>query len=498
MINTITDIGKFSGGYFVLNKAVKESEYAREDGFVVTCKKTKGLLNSILKMINDANDYIKICSFIIDNKQVVEFLKSKLKEGTLSVFILTAVDDKKIKSDMLDDDESEELSKSRHFEFIDELVNAGAHLRASSNAHAKFVIKDGKEALLMSANLTEPSLNNNGNGKDPNDESGIIIEEAVEVKTLERIFDSIFLYGTEFRKFLNFNDKTQLISKNENEIRLTDFPATNSNLLWSYNSFHHLIYDELNSAISSANKTIKLSTYSIVELNKLPELINSFKLFLDEKKGSIQIFCRAMNHRSDHLISCKHLAEHGIKIYGDMFNHSKGISIDNEHGIIFTANIDGKHGLKNGFEVGYRIENSNKSFTSFNSFLDYQIHSAPFVFMLSPDKNDVFEFYKFWYKDKEIKIAAAMPESFEIKVRSNSGYAKQFEDGINNYPIFYTKLNRSGKKEIQFEINGKAYLIDTLNESTFVVKQQLKWDETVNAEKYMLFYKKINLTSYES
>jgi phosphatidylserine/phosphatidylglycerophosphate/cardiolipin synthase-like enzyme len=498
MNSTITNKGKFSGGYFVLNKAATDGSFTEGEGFAVTCKKTKGLLNSILKLISEAQDYIKICSFIIDNKQVVESLKHQLKEGKISVFILTAVDDKKIKSDMLDEDESAELSKSRHFEFIDELVKAGAHVRASSNAHAKFVIKDGNEALLMSANLTEPSLNNNEKGKDPNDESGILLTEKGEVKILERIFDSIFLYGTEFRKFINLKDRTQLISKNENEIRKTDFPETNSNLLWSYENLHQLIYEKLNSVIAAGNKSIKLSTYSIVELNNLSELVESFKIFVNNKKGSVNIFCRAMNHRTDHLAACKQLAEIGIEIYGDMFNHSKGISVDNNHGIIFTANIDGKHGLKNGFEVGYSIENSNKSFKSFNSFLDYQIETAPFVFKLSPNKDEVFDFYNLWYKDKEIKVAATFPDVFEIKFRSNAAFASEFEEAISNYPIFFTPLSRPDKKEIQLKINGKAYLLDTLNESTFVVKQQLQYRDVVNAEEYMLFYNKINLTSYES
>lgn len=498
MSDLITNTGKFTGGCFVLNKEAISLSFTDGDGFIVTCKESKGLLKSILTMISNASNYIKICSFIIDNKEVVEALKKQLKEGKISVFILTAVDDKKIKSDMLDEDESAELSKSRHFEFIDELVKAGAHVRASGNAHAKFVVKDGSEALLMSANLTEPSLNNNDKGKHPNDESGIILGELAEIKSLERIFDSIFLYGTEFRRFIYFKDNTQLISKNENEIRKSDFPEANSNLLWSYEQQHHLIYEGLVSIIDSATETIRLSTYSIVELNNLPELTNSVKSFLTEKKGRIQIFCRAMNHRPDHLAACKHLKELGVEIYGDMYNHSKGISVDDKEGIIFTANIDGKHGLKSGFEVGYRIENSNKTYSNFNSFLDYQIKTAPYVFLSDPDKGEVFSFYHNWYKEKEIQVKDSVPDSFEIKLRSNASYSKEFELGIKNHPVFYTMLKKPDTRELQFEINGKTYLIEMLNDNTFVVKQQLQRKEIVNAEKYILFYKEIKLTTYES
>ena len=399
---------------------------------------------------------------------------------------------------MLDEDESAELSKSRHFEFIDELVKAGAHVRASANAHAKFVVKDGHEALLMSANLTEPSLTNNDKGKYPNDESGIILKELEEVKSLERIFDSIFLYGTEFRKFINLNDKTQLISKNESEIRVSDFPATDNNLLWSYESHYHLIYESLISIIESAKESIKLSTYSIVELNNLPELIESIKSFITDKKGRMQIFCRAMNHRPDHLAACKYLTELGVEIYGDMYNHSKGISVDDKDGVIFTSNIDGKHGLKSGFEVGYRIMGSNDAYSNFNSFLDYQIKTAPYVFSTNPDKEDVFSFYNNWYKEKGIQIKDSLPDSFEIKVRSNASYSKEFELGIKNHPIFYKMIRKAETRELQFEINGKTYLIEMMNENTFALKQQLQYRDIVNTEKYILFYKEIKLTNYES
>ncbi len=498
MNKIISNNGNFSGGYFVLNKSAENRTFVCKAGFYVTCKTEKGLLNSIVKIIDEAENYIKICSFIIDNHQIVESLKSKMKEGKLSVFILTAVDDKKIKSDMLDENETAELSRSRHFEFIDSLIKSGAHLRASSNAHAKFVIKDGTEALLMSANLTEPSLNNNEKGKDPNDESGILIDKQDEVKTLERIFDSIFLYGTEFRRFINLSNNTQLIGKNENEIRKSDFPDSNTSVLWTYDRFHHSIYENLNSVIRNANKTVNLSTYSIVELNNLSELTNSFETFLNEKKGTVKIFCRAMNHRPDHLSACKHLSELGIEIYGDMFNHSKGISVDDKEGIIFTANIDGKHGLKNGFEVGYKFDNSHTSFEGFNSFLNYQIKTAPFVFKLFPNKNEVFEFYKIWYRDKEIKVAPIFPETFEIKFKSNAVFANELVELISNYPIFFTPLSRDDKKENQLKINGKVYLLETLNQTTFVVKQQLQFRDIVKGEEYLLFYSKINLTSYES
>lgn len=492
MSKTISHKGTFGGGYFVINKEAKANSFIDGDGFLVTCKDRKSLLIALTDLISRAETYIKVCSFIIDNKQIFELLKKQLAEKQLAVFILTAVDERNIKSDILNEDESAEFSSIRHFEYIGELVKAGAHVRASSSAHAKYLIKDGNEALIMSANLTGPSLVSNQRNKEPNDESGIQIDDETEIKSLERIFDSIFQYGTEFKKFLNLSREIQLIDIKDIEISQRDFPQNDSLLQWTYEKYQHSIYEKLNESFLNGEKEILLSTYSIVGLQNLNELIENIQSFIQQKKGSVKIFCRAMNHRTDHVSACSQLSQIGVEIFGDMFNHSKGISVDNKTGMIFTANIDGHHGLKNGFEIGYSLNSSHKSFSKFNSFLKYQIESAPFVFRTSPSKNDIFEFYKLWYAEKEIK-PAPFQTSFEIKYFGNTQFAKEFENGISNYPIFYSVLKNTEPKEFQFEINGKAYQLREINSTTFEVRKENKGHDIFRGEKYLLFYNSINL-----
>jgi len=348
----------------------------------------------------------------------------------------------------------------------------------------------------MSANLTEPSLNENKVGLPPNPESGLRITNAEEVKIIERIFDSIFLYGTEYRRFVNLSDKTQLIDKKDVDISLRDFPITDTSVVWTYEDMNNLIYRKLCSLVLEAEKEILLSTYSFVGLEKLSELISNINLFIGEKKGSIRAFCRAMNHRIDHLKACSLLNKAGVEIYGDMFNHSKGISIDNKSGMIFTANIDGNHGLINGFEIGYSLDHNHNSFDKFDSFLKYQINSAPFQFTESPLKKDLFEFYQFWYERKKI-TPTFFPESFTLKFRANAQFTNSFIEGIISHPIYYARIN-STDKEFIFEVNGKFYRVSELNTNTYELKNERNKGDSFPGEKYLLFYDKINLSSYET
>ena len=119
MNRIIDDNGNFSGGYFVINKNIQEASIPDNQRFLLSCKSTRTLLTSIKGMISEAKEYLKICSFIIDNQNVVDSIEEKLREGLVSIFILTAVDDRNLKSDMVDEDEYNEFSKSRHLEFID-------------------------------------------------------------------------------------------------------------------------------------------------------------------------------------------------------------------------------------------------------------------------------------------------------------------------------------------------------------------------------------------
>src|SRR5690606_20467178 len=92
---------------------------------------------------------------------------------------------------------------------------------------------------------------------------------------------------------------------------------------------------------------------------------------------SISVFCRGMNYRNDHLTGVSELCDLGCNIYADVYNHSKEV-INEKTGLIFTANIDGHHGLTNGFEVGYLLNEAQRI-----EFLDFHkrlIETAFYVF----------------------------------------------------------------------------------------------------------------------
>ena len=72
----------------------------------------------------------------------------------------------------------------------------------------------------------------------------------------------------------------------------------------------------------------------------------------------------------------------------------------NDKGILFTANIDGNHGLINGFEVGAIIQGNQLN--DFKSFVEWQIETSPFYFTINPNKQTYYDMYDVYTDFKKI------------------------------------------------------------------------------------------------
>src|SRR5690606_31236538 len=131
-----------------------------------------------------------------------------------------------------------------------------------------------------------------------------------------------YQYGTEYTKFKAASkDKQFVVSRNVelNEDWLNEAKKYNIRFTWGKN--HRSLYSEMIRHIdqASTDEEIFISSYSIVGLDNLPELTDSIKSFI-EKGGKINLFCRGMNYRPDHLRNCTSLCHLGVNIFGDFFN----------------------------------------------------------------------------------------------------------------------------------------------------------------------------------
>lgn len=470
----INNKGNFQGGYFVLNQNRIATKWNQRENFFVTLPYEHSIKDEIIRIIRKSRTSLKICSFILTDKEIFTEIENVLNNFNVAVFILTQLDDSKFSSSLLSEEEMTKNFNQIHLDVVKKLYSKGAHVRATRTAHAKFIISDRNLAILMSANITTPSLTNNP-------ETGIYISDDNTLNHLDRLFDEIFQHGTEYTQFITASSNKQFIVSRKNNISQKSINSLNtSKLRFTYEDINQTLYFELVNIIKNATSDVFISTYSIVGLELLPEFVNAVKAKI-EQGVSIYIFSRGMNYRSDHLDSCTELSRLGCKIFGDIFNHSKGI-ITKESSMIFTANIDGYHGLKNGFEVGILLDKNQVK--NLKSFIKWQIESAPYQFSLSPSKEDYFTFYSFYCKEKGIN-PKEISKNITIKLPKEN---KQLISQIDTYPC-YVKVKDN--QIVQIQIGRNHYYAD-FKENILSVGNKINGKD-YNMESYLLQYKKINI-----
>lgn len=474
----IRDTDNLVTGAYILNKnKLPYTPFQNHASFFLTEENSTFLKAEILKIIGESDLVLKLCSFIITDKEIFEAILNKAKSANTAIFLLTQLDQTKLANysslrDFLTEEEIKENPSQAHLNYIKKLFDNGVHVRAATSAHAKFIVSDRKVGFITSANFTTPSLTFNT-------ESGVYLD-ANSSKELDRLFDVIFQQGTSYRQFVNSSNKNKmLVVQSEDKIDNDLLPAPSlSNLRYTYENHANNLYDEMIKVVDDASKFLYISTYSIVGINLIEEFAKAIENA--SKRGvSIYLFCRGMNYRGDHLAGSEVIQRKGCQIYANVFNHSKGI-ISEKTGLLFTANIDGNHGLKNGFEVGYVLDEFQRQ--EFLSIHKHLIESADYVYQSNPTRLDLFQTYEGYEKTKGIN-----PPIFprDLCISFSSGLKVNNRE-LAEHAIFYGK-----SKDQEYIIAGGSYYKCKFSENTFLLTAIEK--PRFDLEKYILKYNNLKI-----
>lgn len=440
----IKDTDNLQSGAYILNANGEEQAPVHHSSHIfLTQSNNSSLKNEILALINESKEVLKICSFIITDEEIFSALYKKARHTNTAIFILTQLDDRKLADkftllEYLTEEEVSQNSAQIHLGYIKELYDNGVHVRASASIHAKFICTDRAKGFITSANLTSPSLN-------LNTESGVYLNEKSS-RELDVLFDLIFKLGTTYKQFITSNRKGELmVVQTVTQMKTELLPSpSDSSLRYTYENDTNNLYDEIVQIVNEASDYLYLSTYSIVKLQSLTKLTGAIKN-ARSRGVEINIFCRGMNYRNDHLEGSQLLSSIGCNIFGDLFNHSKGI-ISEKNGLLFTANIDGVYGLTSGMEVGYILSETERvEFLNIHRML---IKSAFYIFIDRPVLRTFFDTYEYYESVKEIK-APGFPADLTITIKQGL----LINDAeFKNCPLFYGRL-----KQENYLIAGNVY-----------------------------------------
>ena len=328
--------------------------------YLINDKNRHELTDSIIETIRGAQQYIKTGNFLFQDENIISELREALNRG-VAVFILSNTPE--LERDLAKNSDDKEVNM--HLVNLKKLHRRGAHCRSLDDLHAKFIISDGVRGLLMSANFAPTSLENNI-------ETGLLLD-APELKELEYTFDILYINSDTYLQESDERhqsirakspvsrsafDKDHITSRlrltvaqnvdvDEDSPRVTNLRYCNV----------HTIYEDIVRIIDRAQDYLYIVTWHFKALKQLPEFVDAVKRAIDR---GVWVFLYSntgqLNFSHDEsLRQIAFLESIGCKSKGDDSNHSKCVISESE-GIVFTANIDGIHGMKTGFEVGCALQ----------------------------------------------------------------------------------------------------------------------------------------------
>lgn len=328
-------------------------------GFYYNSKDVPELTDRIYELIANAKSYIKTGNFLFKDPRLNESLVKAAERG-VAVFVISNLrggeDRGKTKVDV-------KTETDPHIPHLHELHRKGMHVHLSNDLHAKFLIADGKEGLIMSANYTQDSLYGNP-------ENGVDIG-GQELRDLEYLFDVLFTNqdavlseeGNKYHYIMKNKPIDSILLENVGKNSKIVFTARskNSNLR---NCSYTSIYTEIANIVNAAKSYVYMVSWSYRMIKCLPEIMNAVRSAI--KRGvNVTILYGDKMPDATKLTTLKELpvlvGKDNVEACCHAFpsNHSKCV-LSESKGVMFTANIDGKTGLLSGFEIGCVLDDEQR------------------------------------------------------------------------------------------------------------------------------------------
>lgn len=318
------------------------------------------LTERIVEMMRSAKKYIKTGNFMFREPNMKQEISNALSRGVV-VFILSNLGEDEERLIGLNHFSKKEYDP--HLPNLNDFAEQGAHVRCMSELHAKFLVVDGEQGMVMSSNYTKDSLHGNP-------ECGVCLD-IENTNCLEKIFDTLFVHaddkiegrdkiGYKFRKVESLVNPDVFKDVSNCELRMTLAAKQPKDGSVLDTNFCHCqitdIYDSISSSIEEADEYVYLMAYSFRSLHKLPKIKNALTNAI--KRGvSVNLIYNEDNLGSQKEIGNLQKDFSTINALGVLKNHAK-ILLTEKEAFMFTANIDGEAGLLSGFELGVYLDDT--------------------------------------------------------------------------------------------------------------------------------------------
>lgn len=305
------------------------------------------ILPELLELIDSAEHRVFCCSFLLGSKSLQYALIRAASRLKGHVYVLTALDEKKLAAGLGDDIDSDSLHRSKLA--FQPLCYNGVYARGVADVHAKFCIVDDQRALLGSPNFDPNGLADHGQ------QSGevAIVVDGDRSEHLARLFRHLWTEVAEIEAMPSpVEYQLSDVKMMKTRERIEAPPAGDGMPFWTgFGSTG--VLDQVRWTAEQAKDKLCLAAYSIRDLETSDASSLSDAISAAAKRGvDVQLYLRSQARNLEHLT---HLVSAGVRVRADRFNHAKWAIADGQLASIFSANFDGIHGLTNGCETGIRL-----------------------------------------------------------------------------------------------------------------------------------------------
>jgi phosphatidylserine/phosphatidylglycerophosphate/cardiolipin synthase-like enzyme len=310
----------------------------------------------LITQIRAASSKVLFCSFLFADEDIVQALCEAAERLQGGVYILTALG-KHLRAEVLelDDEVDAQTAKQReraqrHDEHLRRLARAGAWLRSAEDCHAKFCVVDDACAIVTSANSTKEAY-------EINPEDGLALHQQFVAREFGRLFAHIWQQLTTLESLPGVSLDVHSLPARP-DLPWRDLSSvSDTHAVTTLRRYENSLLDAAVQVIDHARSHLVIATYSFIGMEDHPV---GAALHRALTRGvAIDLLVQPRNHieaQRTSLAWLLGLAPGQVSIYGHRRTHTKSIIADDQAVLLWTGNLDAKHGWSDGIEVGVVVD----------------------------------------------------------------------------------------------------------------------------------------------
>jgi phosphatidylserine/phosphatidylglycerophosphate/cardiolipin synthase-like enzyme len=351
----------------------------------------RSLRRRVIDLIRHARRKVFVCSYILGDDELIEELINAAARLEGAVYAISAIDEDYLRvglADLADHkgpvDRKVEAEKKRFLA----LTNRGVAMRGHNNFHAKFVVVDDEVAWVGSANLETLAFDRNG-------EIGVVVDDPLAVTTMTRLFARMWVAECGY-ELPAHTDTYRVSVRTPTAAGFTvpdPVPGTTAGIVWtdhgepaSVTSWRHdSLRLSIQDIIDRASCRLRLASMTLKMLDHRPDLILIPVARARSRGIQVDLLVRTRANNPLQRGQAQLFHDLGVRVVADTVNHAKAVIADDQHGALFSANLDVEHGLVpgKGLEIGARLD-GQPALGDLVAYLDHALRCAPYEFVGTP------------------------------------------------------------------------------------------------------------------